>query len=319
MAEPFKNVFNREFVDSLSRELSIVYPSFNSHEFIISVLSEDWEERELKDRMNHISQLLGRYLPTDFEEAIKILKSVSVHFNGLAHMIFPAFVEIYGMDQFEISVDALENFTCLSSSEFSVRPFIVKYPDKMMSQMYHWAESDNHHIRRLASEGCRPRLPWAMALPAFKKDPSPILPILEKLKNDESEYVRRSVANNLNDIAKDHKELVKAIAQEWIGKSKNTDKLIKHGCRTLLKQGDSEMLSLFGFTNPDHIKLKDLEVQKSVQMEESLTFSFVLVTEEAKLGKVRLEYAVGFMKKNGKRQIKSLKYQKQKYIAYQKP
>src|SRR5690606_550673 len=143
-------------------------------------------------------------LPPDYIEAVGVLKKAAPYFTGLEAMIFPDFVETYGLDHWEASMDALELMTRYSSSEYAVRPFIAKDTERMMAQMLEWAHSDSEHVRRLASEGCRPRLPWAMGLTMLKKDPSPILPILETLKQDESLYVRRSVANNLNDISKDH-------------------------------------------------------------------------------------------------------------------
>ena len=125
-------------------------------------------------------------------------------------MFFPDFVEVFGMEpqHWELSLAALERFTERSTSEFAIRAFILNDPERMAEQMLEWADHPNEHVRRLASEGIRPRLPWAQALPLFKRDPSPIVPILEKLKRDPSLYVRKSVANNLNDIAKDHPELV---------------------------------------------------------------------------------------------------------------
>ena len=177
----------------------------------------------------------------------------------------------------------------------------------MMEQMEKWAESDNHHIRRLASEGCRPRLPWAIALPEFKKNPEAVLKIINKLIYDDSEYVRRSVANNLNDISKDNPDIVINIAKEYLGKNKNTDKLIKHACRTLLKQGNSEVLKLFGYTEPDHITIKNFKIQKSVSIGNPLEFSFNLISSNSHLGKIRIEYAIDFLIKNGKHSRKIFK------------
>jgi 3-methyladenine DNA glycosylase AlkC len=128
-------------------------------------------------------------------------------------LFFPDFVETYGLEHWDRSVAALEKFTRMSTSEFAVRPFLKRNQPRMMAQMAAWSKHESEHVRRLASEGCRPRLPWADALPALKRDPAPIWPILEQLKADPSEYVRRSVANNLNDISKDHPEQVLAIAQ----------------------------------------------------------------------------------------------------------
>lgn len=313
MGEPLKNLFNTKLINDLSNGIRAVYPLFDSPSFYGEIINNDWEKRELKDRMNHISRTLGRFLPEDYSESVSILKKVSSQFEGLGHMVFPGFVECFGIDEFDVSVDALETFTKYSSSEFAIRPFIKKYPGEMIEIMTQWTTSDNEHVRRLASEGCRPRLPWAMALPDFKKDPSPILPILEKLKNDESEYVRRSVANNLNDIAKDHPAVVLDLAGKWMGENKNTDKLVKHACRTLLKQGNIDVLILFGYSDPHHIFLRDFVVQDSVEMEKSLPFSFSIVTDVEKLGMLRLEYAVDYMKKNGKQARKVFKIHESDY------
>ncbi|MGY0037975.1 DNA alkylation repair protein [Pedobacter sp. NJ-S-72] len=136
------------------------------------------------------------------------------------------------------------------SCEFAVRPFLAKYGGQMMIRMEKWSLHESHKVRRLASEGSRSRLPWAMAVPGLKKDPSPILPILENLKNDPSEWVRKSVANNLNDISKDHPEIVIAIANRWKGLSKETDAIIKHGCRSLLKQGHAKILPIMVWKVP---------------------------------------------------------------------
>ncbi|MEO0376701.1 MAG: DNA alkylation repair protein [Cyanobacteria bacterium P01_A01_bin.17] len=240
------------------------------------------------------------FLPQEYSDAVQILINASSKFRGFEYMFFPGFVEIYGLDAYEISISALEHFTQYSSSEFAVRPFIKKYGDKMMRQMELWAQSEDHHVRRLASEGCRPRLPWAMALPQFKRDPGPILPILERLKNDDSEYVRRSVANNINDISKDNPKIVLEIAKSWLGDHPETNWVVKHGCRTLLKQGEPEVMSLFGYAEPDHIEVRDFSAQKLVKMGDEVDFSLTLRTKQKELGKLRIEYAIDFMKKNGR-------------------
>ena len=300
MPEPLKNLYTPELVASLCHTVESMYPQFDSETFTKKVFDETWDSRELKERMLHISKTLHAFLPADYRAAVDILKPVSSRFEGFEYMFFPGYVELYGLDDYETSVSALEYFTPFSTSEVSVRPFIKKYPDEMMAQMQIWAGSENHHVRRLASEGCRPRLPWAMALPAFKKDPRPVLNILEKLKNDESEYVRRSVANNLNDISKDNPEIVIETAKSWLGDNPHTDWIVKHACRTLLKQGEPSVMKLFGFTPPGHIRVKAFVVDESVNMGENLAFSFTLETDGNYPGKLRIEYAVDFMKSNGK-------------------
>ncbi|WP_430520550.1 DNA alkylation repair protein [Aliivibrio sp.] len=299
MPEPLKNLYNGELIAVLCEQVSHEYKDFDSDGFTQYVFDNQWELKELKERMAHISEALYTFLPSDYRSKLAVLKAISPKFSGFEYMFFPGFVELYGLDDYEPSIAALAHFTEHSSSEFAVRPFIVKYPKEMMAQMELWADSSNHHVRRLASEGCRPRLPWAMALPLFKKDSSAVVPILEKLKNDESEYVRRSVANNLNDIAKDSPDVVIHLAQQWIGDSKETDWLVKHGCRTLLKQGQPDIMSLFGFENPKHIEINNFKVPESVNVGEKITFSFTLQSLNKKLGRLRVEYAINHLKKNG--------------------
>ena len=299
MPEPLKNLYSVDLIKSLCEQISNVYEKFDEYGFFAHVIDDEWKDKELKERMKHISESLHQYLPIEYSDAIQIIMKSSSKFSGFQYMFFPGFVELYGLNKYEESIQALEHFTKYSSSEFAVRPFIKKYNHKMMAQMKAWSESENHHVRRLASEGCRPRLPWAMALPEFKQDPSQILPILEKLKNDDSEYVRRSVANNLNDISKDNPQVVIEIAKSWLGNNQQTDWVVKHACRTLLKQGQPEIMNLFGFSKPEHIKIINFITSKTVEMGEKLDFSFNLESQRQKLGKLRIEYAIGFVKKNG--------------------
>ncbi len=169
-------------------------------------------------------------------------------------------------------------------------------------------------MRRFASEGCRPRLPWAMALPKFKKDPALIIPVLEKLKNDESDFVRRSVANNLNDISKDNPESVLDICEGWYGQSKHTAEIVKHACRTMLKAGNKRALKIFGYSNPANIEAVDFQFDKEkIPIGEDIRFSFDLIVNEKKKVKVRLEYAVYFMKANGKLSKKVFKLSEKEY------
>ena len=306
MPEPLKNRYNETFFQQLTDVLSHEYPAFKTKAFLSLVFDTHWETKELKQRMRHITHCLHQCLP-EYRKAIPILKASASHFqNTFEHMFFPDYVECYGLEYYDISVDALEHFTQYSSSEFAVRPFIIQYPEKMMQQMMLWAAHDNEHVRRLASEGCRPRLPWAMQLPAFIQDPSPVLEVLEILKQDSSLYVRKSVANNLNDISKDHPQLVLDIAKSWLGLSKDSDWLVKHACRSLLKQGNPDALSLFGFTPANHIKVENFEVSPTVDWEGTVTFS-AFISSQQPLGKLRLEFAIGFMKTNGKTSTKVFK------------
>lgn len=303
MEEPFKlkYIFNESFFEGFSIVVKEVYPDFDAKQFKALIFDKDWEARELKARMRHTTLVLGQLLPDDYPTVLAILIKVRQQLKqGFEYMFFPDFVEVYGLEDFDNSVKALEIFTDLCSSEFAVRPFIVKYPKRMMEQMTVWSKHENHHVRRLASEGCRPRLPWAMALPKFKKDPTEILPILEQLKNDETDYVRRSVANNLNDIVKDNPQIVLDIAQKWIGQSKNLDWIVKHGTRTLLKRGNTTALMLFGFGDPSNFHIEDLKINDTeITIGTNTHFSFTILNKEKKATKIRLEYGIYFMKSNG--------------------
>lgn len=313
MPELLKNLYTKQLVNNLGSEIVKHFSDFDQKYFNQSVFDKNWKNKELKQRMRHIAKCLHTYLPSNYKKSIKILKATSSKFSGFEYMFFQDFVECFGLDDFATSVSALEHFTKFSSSEFAVRAFILKDEKRMMKQMLSWAKSDNHHVRRLASEGSRPRLPWTVALPAFKSDPRPVLAILQTLKNDSSESVRRSVANNLNDISKDNPELVLTLAKKWIGKNTNTDKIIKHACRTLLKQGDQKALALFGFSHATHIKVRQFHVQANVAPGDKLPFSFTLTSQHASLGKCRIEFAIDFIKANGSLRRKVFKISESNY------
>lgn len=322
MPDPFKNIYNHELLCELASNIKMEYDEFESEEFIRSTLDETWEDLELKDRITKVSVNLGKYLPKDYGTAIGIIDKVIVKYGtGLtgACGFFPIFVEIYGQDEkdWDVSVAALARYTQHASSEFAVRAFIINNEERMMAEMYKWSKDENEHIRRLSSEGCRPQLPWGQALNSFKKDPSPILPILEQLKTDPSPYVRKSVANNLNDISKTHPDLVISITKDWYGKNEYTDWIVKHGCRTLLKKGNREVLALFGCDDTTSIDINNLTLNtNSIAIGESVVFSFVISAK--KTTKARLEYGVDYVKSNGKTSRKIFKISEIEFKAGEK-
>ncbi len=299
MAELLKNALNPEALRSIALAVQAIYPPFSVNEFVHAVMGETWETLELKARWRKISTVFGQYLPPEYEKALVILEKALPSFP-MAFFV-PDFVEVYGQDDkyWDISINALERITKHCSAEFAVRPFIIKDTKRMMQKMYAWARHENEHVRRLASEGCRPQLPWGQALVAFKQDPGPILPILEQLKADPSLYVRKSAANNLNDISKTHPELVVQLAKDWYGKNRNTDWLVKHACRTLLKKGNSDVLAIFGYENAVSIEVRDFVIENAcVPDGGEVVFSFTVSAKEQT--KVRLEYAMGFARLGGK-------------------
>ena len=302
MPEKLKDtLIPQEQVLTLAEALKSVYPEFESDEFVRLVLDHGWAGRELKQKMRHITVCLKQTLPEQYEAAIHILEQVAPRFRGFIALPLSDYVECYGLNDWDISMNALAVFTSSCTSEFAVRPFLDSDPQRAMEYFYRWADDKNEHIRRLSSEGCRPRLPWGMALRKFKKDPGPILPVLEKLRNDSSEYVRKSVANNLNDISKDHPEVVLTLCEQWKGQSKETDRIVKHACRTMLKDGNVRALMIFGFANPDQLHISNLSADSQIiKIGGHLFFSFVLSNNSGMVQTVRLEYRIHYVKSNGK-------------------
>ncbi|GAB5553911.1 MAG: DNA alkylation repair protein [Saprospiraceae bacterium] len=294
-------IYSPEYVNDLAVALQKADSNISITRFKHIALNEHWPNLELKERMRHLTTCLYEVLPKAYQKAIELLDKTIVQLpqHKFANLIFPDFVEQYGIDDLETSLKALELYTQFGSSEFGIRPFIKAYEKETMTRLIEWADSENVHVRRLASEGCRPRLPWAMALPKYKKDPAPILPILEKLKADPEDYVYRSVANNLNDISKDHPDLVLEVGERWYGQHPHTDWAVKHALRTLLKKGNTRAMRLFGFGDPAQVEVSSLTLLPSIKIGEQLLFSFDLNVQAASAGKLRLEYAVDYLKKLG--------------------
>ena len=306
MAELFKDIYCSAFYEQFSGVLSKALPDFDPVTFKQMIFNDSFTDYELKQRMHHTAVVLHHFMPQDFSLAVVSLKRIIDELRGqgitersVEYMCLPDYIETYGLDNYGSAVEGFEYVTQFTSCEFAVRPFIIRYPDAMLAQMLAWTAHENRHVRRLASEGSRPRLPWAMALPEFKKDPAPLLPILDALKQDDCEVVRRSVANNLNDIAKDNSDVVVLVAKQWLGDNALTDKLVKHACRTLLKQAQPEIMALFGFKR-DLIKLTDILINTPiVKVGDKLHFDFTIENTSAQAQKLRLEYGLYYLKKNG--------------------
>ncbi|RYZ28409.1 MAG: DNA alkylation repair protein, partial [Chitinophagaceae bacterium] len=225
MAEPLKNIYSPTFFEHFTATIKPVLPKFRKQQFLNQVFDTEWEAKALKQRMRHIATVLADHLPGSYAQQVDLIIRLIEQLKsngakaGFEYMFFPDFVEQYGLADVKTSLRAMETITQFISCEFAIRPFLLKYPKEVMAQMLTWSLNPHDHVRRFSSEGCRPRLPWAMAIPQFKKDPSPILSILQNLKADQSLFVRKSVANNLNDIAKDHPETVVGLVKGWKGLS----------------------------------------------------------------------------------------------------
>ncbi len=313
MAEPLKHMYNEHFLRGFSEKIHDVYDAFDIDGFMDTAMDDTWEALELKARMRRITISLGTYLPPGYKDALNVLFKIDKSCIGFPYLFFPDFVEVYGQgeEHWALSMKALERFTSKSSAEFAVRPFLLRDPVRMMSQMLKWAGHPQEHVRRLASEGCRPRLPWGQALQMFKRDPSPILPVLELLKADPSLYVRKSVANNLNDIVKDHSSVVIDIARRWKGMNPHTDWIVRHGCRTLIRKADPEIMSLFEYAEPMEgtasiSTFASLSVQPTTVPIGGITeLRYELHIQDGEQAHIRVEYGIDFVKAKGNTSRKS--------------
>lgn len=310
-----KHYFGLELARKYATIVQSVYPSFQTESFIAHVAKEV-DALELKDRMTLFATVLHDHLPSNYLEALPIiLKMLGPEtdeddrtISGFQIMPIAYFVERYGLDHFEESMNALYEITKRSTSEFAIRPYITRYPERTLAILREWATDDNHHVRRLVSEGMRPRLPWTSQLPDFIADPIPVLDMLELLKNDESQYVQKSVANNLNDITKDHPDLVLERLTRWNqNASESTRWIIRHALRTLIKQGDPAALALLGYGNPQ-VVLENLQLSpKTMHLGETLSLSFTLKSTSDEPQDLMIDYLVHFVRAKDKTNAKVFK------------
>ena len=316
-ATPLKNYFGIELAELLGKKVKEVYPRFEYKKFIKFVES-DIEPLELNARVELIAEGLRKFLPASYPEAVEILLSIlgppleteeGMFTKGYMWYPLGMFVKKFGQDDLNASMKAVYEITQRNTAEFAVRPLIEKYPGKVLKTFHKWAKDKSFHVRRLTSEGLRPRLPWAGRLDVFREDPSPVLDILEILKRDESEFVRKSVANNMNDILKDHREAALDTLERWKkDRNSNTDKIIKHALRNLVKEGDSRALKMMGYDEKANVKVSKLKVSPGkVKIGKSLELSFTLENTDKKPHNLMVDYIVHFVRKGGKRNAKVFK------------
>ena len=302
MAEPplLKDLVDRDSIAGIGDAIARVDDRFDTSAFRAAVFDFSWDERALKQRIRHVAVCIDEALDGDYARKLQVLRSAAedLPVTGIPVWCFNDFVEEYGVEFPDISLPALEQLTRLASSEFAVRPFIARYPGRMAKQMLEWAASDDAAVRRLASEGYRPRLPWGMGLPAIKSDPTPVLAVLVRLRNDPDEVVRRSVANNLNDISKDHPELVVSVLRQW-GDSTPAS-LRKHALRTLLKKGHAGAMELLGFAKDVDVVIEGMTVSPPVgKVGESVHVEFQVCSVSDEPQSVMVDYAVVFQNASG--------------------
>ncbi|MEI6864433.1 DNA alkylation repair protein [Flavicella sp.] len=323
MAEPLKNMFNLGFIVPFSEVCNKHIPNFNKNHFINAVFDDNWENLELKPRIKHIAHSLHKQLtdsiPINLNYITAISEDIRINQNKqdtFMYLVLCDYIEVYGLEHLKESLIAIEKVTILASCEFAIRPFIIKDPEYVFKTLNNWSKNNHPSVRRLASEGCRPRLPWGMGIPFLKINPSLIFPVLENLKDDDSLFVRRSVANNINDISKDHPSKILSLLKKWIGVSKERNWLVKHAARTLLKQGNSDALKLFGYGDVTNFETTVIHLLKNkVCIGDYLCFTFSIKNKSNKAQKVRLEYFIYFLLAKGKLSKKIFKISERNLTA----
>jgi 3-methyladenine DNA glycosylase AlkC len=297
-----KELLNEETVGNLAHAVQRAYAGFNRDAFLGHVFDADWPSRELKERIRHITVVLHDLLPVEYRTGLGVLRQAMPQVEGIVQWVFTDYVEVYGLDDWQASISALEEFTERMSAEFAIRPFIVRYPARTLAQMLAWAGHQSAEVRRLASEGCRPRLPWGIRLQELVADPAPILPILERLKDDPSESVRKSVANNLNDVSKDHPRVILELLHGWQAEGgEHIDWITSHALRTLVKQGHPEALALLGYGHADQIAVHNVAVEPpAVPLGGEITLTFDVASLGGEPQKLMIDYIVYHLRANGK-------------------
>lgn len=314
--EPFKNRYNKKSVTQLARFISSAGgASFDETAFLKQVLPE-LKDLEMKDRVRLISAGLKDHLTKSYAKNTKILiKALAPEssLTGLTEespdgvsgfLTWPLlqYVEEYGLEDFESSFRAMHEMTKRFSAEFAIRPFLIKDDKRVFSILEEWAQSSNYHVRRLCSEGIRPNLPWGLKVPAINKNLKRSLKLIDSLKDDSEEYVRRSVANHLNDISHLDEELMLKTAKKWSKGKASSDRLwvVRHATRTLLKKGHPEALKLHGYDPKAPFKISSFVLdKKSLKEGESLVVSLKISNGSSKAQKVLLDAVVHFLKSDG--------------------
>lgn len=303
------HLFNEVKVRKIASEIKSVHAGFDADGFVSTVLQK-FPSLELKARIHHISECLHRFLPDSFNEAVEILlhslpeecdPSLSDNdFGDFIYAPYSHFVALYGchQDHLSFSLSAIENMTTRFSAEYSIRYFINAFPDETFEKLLEWTHHDHYHVRRLSTEGSRPKLPWSQKI-IYAHDKT--IPILNSLHADPTRFVNRSVANHLNDISKIDPDLVVNTLSQWkktgLQHPSELDFMIRHSLRSLIKDGHTNSLNFIGISQNVDVNITAFNITKRVKMDTYLAFSFDLTAKETT--PIVVDYLIYFQNKNG--------------------
>ena len=317
MAEPLKNQFGTEVPRAIATMIASVYPAFAVKPFMKDVIS-GYDDLNLMARGEKIAQALRQHLPADFSQATQILldslnqphdRATDGSLSSFLYLPHTMFVARHGLGHFDVAMRAQHALTQRFTAEFSIRAFLQHHPEATLKQLKVWATDPSAHVRRLVSEGTRPRLPWASRLPAFQNNPKPVLALLELLKDDPELYVRRSVANNLNDIGKDHPDLLVKTAKAWLKDApENRQWIIRHALRFTVKQGNPAALAVLGFGDVAPVSVDRASLlPKTAAIGQAITIAFDVTNDSKQVQRVLVDFCIHYIKANGSSSAKVFK------------
>lgn len=327
MAEPLKNFFDIHVIRAIGNQLAVGHRELHVATFTKRCL-KGLDDLELIARGWHIADVMRQLLPADFPQAARVLTQglgqtlPSELGNGMApfrYLPHVFFVAKHGIEHLEESLATLHVLTQHFTAEFSIRAFIERYPEQTYARLQLWATDPSVHVRRLVSEGTRPRLPWAPRLKAYQLEPAPVVALLELLKDDPERYVQRSVANNLNDITKDHPDVALSVCERWLANPTPTRRwIVEHALRGLVKQGHPRALSLLGVGGTPAVKVTSKGVPATARVGDKVAFTCELVSKGDATQTLQVDYRVHFVKANGAAQPKVFKLKRVELAAKQR-
>lgn len=318
--------FNKPKIAQIASEIQRVYPSFKKNEFVRDVVSK-FPELELKARISCIAKCLKKYLPSDYRSAVGVLlkalpapNNPNLSDDDFGDFIYAPYAEFVAKNgctknDLEFSLQALKNMTVRFSSEDAIRYFINAFSKETIRELLAWTKDEHYHVRRLCSEGTRPKLPWSQKINIPVSAP---LPILDNLFSDTTRFVTRSVANHLNDISKIDPDLVIDTLTKWRKsrkqKPQEMEYIVRHALRTLVKHGNPRAMQLLGFSHAPRVSVSRFTVPKKVEMNAVLEFSFIIQAPNDT--DIIADYIIYFQNKSGK--LNSKKVFKLKKISLKK-
>jgi 3-methyladenine DNA glycosylase AlkC len=317
MAEPLKNQFGPAIPRTIGRMIAAVFPAFDEKAFVKRAL-KGYDALELMARGRKIAEALRQHLPADYPRAAEMLiasldqrpvKTAGQSMTSFLFLPHVLFVAEYGLDHFDVSMRAQHALTKLFTAEFSIRRYLERHQAATLARLKEWAADPSADVRRLVSEGTRPRLPWAIRLRAFQADPSPVLALLELLKDDPDLYVRRSVANNLSDIGKDHPAVLITTARKWmVGATEERRWIVRHALRSAVKRAESGALDLLGFGHSAEVVVQKVRIApRRAAIGSSVTLACELRSKAATVQRLLVDLRVRYIKANGTHRPKVFK------------